>query len=67
MIVNSFVKRESLDFKKILVCIDFSKSCDYACRFAIKLAQRYGVKVVSVPHVVLQQVDGREGQSKKLQ
>jgi nucleotide-binding universal stress UspA family protein len=45
MIVNSFVKKESLDFKKILVCIDFSKSCDYACRFAVKLAQRYGSKL----------------------
>lgn len=45
MIVNSFVKKETLDFKKILVCIDFSKSCDYACRFAMKLAQRYGSKV----------------------
>jgi nucleotide-binding universal stress UspA family protein len=45
MIVNSFVQRESLAFKKILVCIDFSKSCDYACRFAIKLAQRYGSKL----------------------
>jgi nucleotide-binding universal stress UspA family protein len=45
MIVNSFIKKESLDFKKILVCIDFSKSCDYACRFAAKLAQRYGSKL----------------------
>jgi len=46
MIVSSFVSKESLDFKKILVCIDFSKSCDYACQFAIKLAQRYGSKLL---------------------
>ena len=46
MIVNSFVKKESLDFKKVLVCIDFSKSCDYACQFAIRLAKRYGSKLL---------------------
>jgi len=46
MIVNSFVDKARLDFKQILVGIDFSKSCAYACQFAIKLAQRYGSKLV---------------------
>jgi nucleotide-binding universal stress UspA family protein len=45
MIVNSFPQKERLDFKKILVGIDFSKSCEYACQFAIKLARRYGSKL----------------------
>lgn len=45
MIVNSFIPKEKLDFKKILVCIDFSRSCDYACRFAINLARKYGAKL----------------------
>jgi nucleotide-binding universal stress UspA family protein len=45
MIVNSFIPKEKLDFKKILVCIDFSRSCDYACRFAVNLARKYGAKL----------------------
>jgi nucleotide-binding universal stress UspA family protein len=45
MIVNSFIPKGKLDFKKILVCIDFSRSCDYACRFAINLARKYGAKL----------------------
>lgn len=45
MIVNSSIPKEKLDFKKILVCIDFSRSCEYACRFAIKLSQKYGAKL----------------------
>ncbi len=45
MIVNRPVPKERLNFKKILICIDFSKSCKYACRFATKLAQLYGSKL----------------------
>ena len=45
MIVNSFFPKERLQFQNILVGIDFSKSCEYACQFAIKLAQRYGSKL----------------------
>lgn len=45
MIVNSFVDKNALDFKKILVGIDFSKSCAYACQFAVKLAQRYSSRL----------------------
>lgn len=45
MIVNRPTPKERLNFKKILICIDFSKSCKYACRFATKLAQLYGSKL----------------------
>jgi len=45
MIVNRLIPKERLNFKKILVCVDFSKSCKYACQFAAKLAQRYGSKL----------------------
>jgi nucleotide-binding universal stress UspA family protein len=45
MIVNSVFQKDRLAFKKILVCIDFSRSCEYACRFAIKLSQKYGAKL----------------------
>lgn len=45
IIVNSSFEKERLAFKKILVCIDFSRSCEYACRLAIKLSQKYGAKL----------------------
>jgi len=40
MIVNRLIPKEKLNFKKIMVCIDFSKSCKYAIEFAIKLAKK---------------------------
>jgi len=45
IIVNRSIPKERLNFKKIMVCIDFSKSCKYALQFAIKLAQRFGSKL----------------------
>jgi nucleotide-binding universal stress UspA family protein len=38
MVVNRIIAKEKLNFKKIMVCIDFSESCKYAVEFAIKLA-----------------------------
>jgi nucleotide-binding universal stress UspA family protein len=45
IIVNRFIPKEKLNFKKIMVCVDFSKSCKYACEFATKLARKFGSKV----------------------
>lgn len=45
MIVNRLIPKERLDFKKIMVCVDFSRSCAYAVQFASKLAQRAGSKL----------------------
>jgi nucleotide-binding universal stress UspA family protein len=45
MIVNRLIPKERLDFKKVMVCVDFSKTCAYAVQFASKLAQRYGSKL----------------------
>ena len=45
MIVNRLIPKGKLNFKKILVGVDFSKSCKYACQFTAKLAERYGSKV----------------------
>lgn len=45
MIVNRLIPKERLNFKKIMVCVDFSKSCEYAFQFATKLARRYGSKL----------------------
>jgi nucleotide-binding universal stress UspA family protein len=42
MIVNRLIPKEKLNFKTIMVCIDYSKSCKYAVEFAIELAKRYG-------------------------
>lgn len=46
MIVNRLIPKERLNFKKIMVCIDFSKSCKYAVEFAIKLARKYDSKLL---------------------
>jgi nucleotide-binding universal stress UspA family protein len=45
MIVNRLIPKDKLDFKKILVCVDFSKSCAHAVHFASKLAQKAGSKL----------------------
>jgi len=45
MIVNRTIPNEVLKFKRVMVCIDFSKSCEYAFRFAIKTAQDQGSKL----------------------
>jgi len=45
MIINRLIPKERLNFKKVMVCIDFSKSCEYAFQFAAKLAQRYSSKL----------------------
>jgi nucleotide-binding universal stress UspA family protein len=45
MIVNRLIPKERLNFKKIMVCVDFSKSCKYAFEFATKLAKRFGSKL----------------------
>ncbi len=45
LIVNPSIQKESLKFKRILVGIDFSKSCECALCFAVKLAQKYGSKL----------------------
>jgi nucleotide-binding universal stress UspA family protein len=51
MIVNQFPPKEHLQFKSVMVCIDFSASCLHALEFAVKLAAVYGSKVHLV-HVV---------------
>lgn len=40
IIINRLIPREKFNFKKIMVCIDFSKSCKYACDFALNLAHK---------------------------
>jgi len=45
IIVNPSIQKESLKFKRILVGIDFSKSCECTLCFAVKLAQKYDSKL----------------------
>jgi len=45
MIVNQSMSKRWLKFKKVMVSIDFSKSCEHAFRFAIKLAQKHDLKL----------------------
>lgn len=42
LIVNKPISKEKLKFKKIMVSIDFSRSCECALEFAIKIAQKFG-------------------------
>ncbi len=41
MIVNKPVPNEKLKFKNVMVSIDFSRSCECALAFAIKIAQKF--------------------------
>jgi nucleotide-binding universal stress UspA family protein len=45
MIINRLMPKERLNFKKVMVCIDFSKSSQYAFQFAAKLSRRYTSKL----------------------
>ena len=45
MIVNAPIPEEKLEFKKVLVSIDFSNSCECAVCFAGKLAQKYSSRL----------------------
>jgi nucleotide-binding universal stress UspA family protein len=45
MIVNQHMPPERLQFKKLILAIDFSASCMHAFRFALKLARICGSKI----------------------
>jgi nucleotide-binding universal stress UspA family protein len=45
IIINRLIPKEKLNFKKIMVCVDFSKSCQYAFQFSTKLAKRFSSKL----------------------
>jgi nucleotide-binding universal stress UspA family protein len=60
MIVNRLIPKERLIFKKIMVCIDFSKSCKYAVEFAIKLARTYDSNLQIFHMVRISQSDKNE-------
>jgi nucleotide-binding universal stress UspA family protein len=45
MIINRLIPKERLNFKKIMVGVDFSKSCEHAFQFSTKLAQKYNSKL----------------------
>jgi nucleotide-binding universal stress UspA family protein len=45
MVVNRLMPKERLNFKKIMICIDFSKSCAYGFQFASTLARKYGSRL----------------------
>jgi nucleotide-binding universal stress UspA family protein len=45
MIINRLIPKDRLNFKKIMVCVDFSRSCEYAFQFTTKLASRLNSKI----------------------
>jgi nucleotide-binding universal stress UspA family protein len=46
LIVNRTIKEEKLGFGKIMVCVDFSRSCEYATAFASQIAAVYGSRLL---------------------
>ncbi len=42
MIVNRMAPEKKLEFRRIMVCVDFSRSCEYGIEFANKMALAYG-------------------------
>ncbi|MBW2109075.1 MAG: universal stress protein [Deltaproteobacteria bacterium] len=46
MIVNRLISKQRLAFKNIMVCIDFSESSRCALDFAVKMAGKYGARVL---------------------
>lgn len=46
MIVNRKLQEEKLGFRKIMVCVDFSPSCEYAIDFARRAASAYGSELL---------------------
>ena len=51
LIVNQPISEHMLQFQHILACIDFSKSCECALYFGIKMAAEYGSKL-SLFHMI---------------
>lgn len=47
MIVNPLAAKKKFAFNNIMICIDFSVSCECALNFAVKLAQRYNSKLLA--------------------
>jgi len=45
MIVNQSIPNEKLKFKNVMVSIDFSKSCECALNFAVKITQKFSSKL----------------------
>lgn len=46
LIVNRTLREGQLGFRKIAVCVDFSRSCDHALRFAANLAGAHGSELL---------------------
>ncbi len=51
MIINNEVRKEKMSFKKVLICIDYSNSCECALFFGVKLSQYFNSKI-SVFHML---------------
>ena len=46
MVVNRAAEMETLDFRRVLVAVDFSRSCECAVAFAVRLAARCGSRLI---------------------
>jgi nucleotide-binding universal stress UspA family protein len=46
MIVNRTIQEEKLSFRNVMVCVDFSRSCEHAIGFAGRMADAYGSRLL---------------------
>jgi nucleotide-binding universal stress UspA family protein len=46
MIVNRSVQEDKLAFRNVMVCVDFSRSCEYAIEFAGRVAKAYNSQLL---------------------
>ncbi len=70
MVVNQFIPKERLNFKKVMVCMDFSKTCEHAFKFGVKLAQKYQSELhvfhmLPVPHGYYTQMELENAMAEK--
>lgn len=69
MVVNRLIPIEKLNFKTVMVSVDFSRSCGHAVEFAMKLSSKYGSRLV-IFHMVPQlptEETGTRGDPKALE
>ena len=55
-LVNQFPSTEQMKFKKVMVCVDYSPSCEQALRFAAALADNYA-STLHLFHVIKRQTE----------
>ena len=62
LFVSRPLSEKMVEFKKVMICIDFSPSCVYAYQFGLKLAQEFGSSIIAF-HMVPVPTDQKPSQA----